>query len=171
MAGQAPRFWTWETGRGISWLTTKIGLLVLVCYSCSVTRPLNDIGVETTHLHCLMLVMLIEPCRTRSSHFCRAYNFHRHICYSKTHSVPSTTCRSSIHHHRLHRHMYHIGTAVLSLASMQSSHNSCYPYLTPTSVSKMIQGGSIIPRRVFSDTIRPSHRFWPKMGLRGRERT
>jgi hypothetical protein len=101
-----------------------------------------------------MLVILIEPCRTRSSHFCRAYNFHRHICYSKTHSVPSTTCRSSIHHHRLHRHMYHIGTAVLSLASMQSSHNSCYPSLTPTSVSKMIQGGSIIPRRVFSDTIR-----------------
>lgn len=40
VAGQTPRFWTWE---GVSWLTTKTGLLVLVCYSCSVTRPLNDI--------------------------------------------------------------------------------------------------------------------------------
>lgn len=32
VAGQTPRFWTWEVRQGVSWLTTKIGLLVL----CSV---------------------------------------------------------------------------------------------------------------------------------------
>jgi hypothetical protein len=32
VAGQTPRFWTWEARQGVSWLTTKIGLLVL----CSV---------------------------------------------------------------------------------------------------------------------------------------
>jgi|SRR5271155_1678352 len=111
-----------------------------------------------------MLATLSEPCRTHPSHFCSAYNFQRHICYSKTHSVPSTTSRSPIHHHRLYRRLYRIHTAVLSLASTQSSHNSCHLSLTPTFLSKTIHGGSIIPRRVFSDTTRPSHVSGRKRG-------
>jgi hypothetical protein len=131
VAGQTSRIWTWGGTAGCQLAHNKGRATSTLCYGRSVTRPLND-WVQTTHLHCLTLATLIEPCRTRPSHLCSAYNLQRHVCYSKTHSVPSTTCRSPIYHHRLCRCLYRIRTAVLSLASTQSPHNSCHPSLIPT---------------------------------------
>ena len=56
----------------------------------------------------------------------------------QTHQVPSTTSRPLIHHHRLTKHLYRIHTAVLTLASTKSSHDSCHPSLTPLPLSKEV---------------------------------